>query len=107
MKADVSYTSASDIFETLEAVRLAKFPEGTWDKNISKAKEECDEVLLTGQRSKRLVEYCDVLTCTINAARADGFSPHEIVAALLYKAAVNSHRKQAIRADGLYQHVDE
>jgi hypothetical protein len=94
-----------EVYNRLGVLNQVQFPEATFVDFLHKAADELKEVELA-PKSKRLLEFADVLICVLASAKKDGWTYQELICAITTKTMINSVRKFVRLEDGTYQHVE-
>lgn len=93
-------------YEVVVNTARTHFPEATFANFMDKMHEEADEAK-QAVPSKRLGELVDQQIVLWSALDRAGFNLTELMAGVLFKDAVNNHRKWERRPDGTYKHLEQ
>lgn len=94
-----------DIFDRINENNDKLFKQASWQHFLNKAEKEIAETK-DAPKSKRLLEYADVLICVLGAAAKDGCTLQQLLTAVEHKLDVNDRRTFIRQPDGTYQHVE-
>jgi hypothetical protein len=95
----------SILFDSIGNLAKTTFTDATSKEHLTKALGEVQEAI-DAPKSKRLMEYADVIHCIVAAASRDGYSADDLDAAVWAKLAINRQRTWVKMPDGTYQHSE-